>query len=149
MPRREATIFFVLGTGFIIVGGLISALAPQLQWERGTWLVAYLVLVGGVGQAAIGPAQHLLAARPLRPTTVWVQLVAFNLGNALVIAGTLCGSPWVVDLGGVALVVTLVPSLLAVRAAPRPRAAWLYRGLLVVLIVSIPIGLLLAHLRSG
>ncbi|WP_022885645.1 hypothetical protein [Glaciibacter superstes] len=144
------SLFLVFGTTAIIAGGLVAAVTGPLQWERGSWVAAFLVLVGGVAQVALGAAQHALTPRHPSPATVVTELLAWNLGGAAVIVGTLVRMPLVVDAGGILLVVALVALLRAVRSgAARPRWALLtYRCLLVVLIVSIPIGLVLAHLRA-
>ena len=67
------------------------------------------------------------------------------------IGGTVLGAPLLVDAGGALLVVTMVLMLRAVgRRAQGP--TWLlcvFRAALVVTAVSIPIGLVLAHLRAG
>jgi hypothetical protein len=60
-------------------------------------------------------------------------------------------SPLLVDAGGVLLVVAMVLMLRAVgRRAQGPTwLLWVFRVALVVTAVSIPIGLVLAHLRAG
>lgn len=147
-PRLSRT-FFVLGTVFVIAGGLVSAANQKAHWELGSWLVAYLVLVAGVAQAAIGPAQHRLAPDPVGEGNAWTQLVCWNVGNGLVMAGSLAAVPPVVDLGGVVLLVTLVLALLAVRGAPGSWRSWGFRAALVVLLISMPVGLVLSHLRAS
>lgn len=78
----------------------------------------------------------------------WVQVAGWNLGSLLVIGGTLVTTPLLVDLGSVLLVVALVLALRA-RVARVPAAAALaYRAMLLVLAVSIPVGIVLSHLRS-
>jgi len=84
------------------------------------------------------------------------QVGCWNLGSALVIAGTLAGEPPLVDLGSALLIVALI---IALRAAPfgarttaarMPRLPELaYRVLLLVLAVSIPVGIVLSYLRHS
>lgn len=115
--------------------------------------------VCGVPQNAVG----WIAGGRLTGSRGWVLVAGWNIGNGAVIAGTLTGSPYVVDLGGVVLLVPMVvllgvllrdrgvdgvPSDRAESGAERA-ARWALIVLSVVLIVSIPIGLALAHLRAG
>jgi len=142
-----------LGIAFVILGGLVSAATGPLALPRGSWLTAYLVLVCGVAQCAIGWAT---THRPGPDRADLVLLVGWNAGNAAVVAGTLAAVPYLVDLGGAILLVPLIVLLRAVLRRPDDRAirlAPLWRGLLVALIVvliaSIPIGLVLTHVRAG
>ncbi len=141
------------GAVFVILGGLVAAVTGPLALPRGSWLAAYLVLVCGV-------PQYLIGRGTLRPGVLragWPSLVAWNAGNAAVIVGTLLTAPYVVDVGGVLLLLVLVAllvSLLRRRPAVGERRAagvrrWLLIGFLLALTVSIPIGLVLAHLRAG
>lgn len=145
----------VLGIGFVVAGGLVSAVTSPLHLTHGSWLAAYLVLVCGVGQSAMGAAQ-LLAADALtdggadsgtEERRAWAQLGAWNLGNALVISGTLAATPLVVDGGSVVLLVSLVLALLHSRRLRAGRLTFAYRVVLLIMIVSLPIGVLLSHLR--
>ncbi len=47
----------VLGALFIVLGGLVAAVTGPLDLVQGSWLAAYLVLVCGVAQFAIGTMQ--------------------------------------------------------------------------------------------
>lgn len=87
----------------------------------------------------------------LRAAPNRIQLAAAFLliGGVCVIAGTLSGLTAVVDLGGGLLVVALGLLLAAVRH--HRRSGWpftLYRALIVLVLVSIPIGLILAELKT-
>lgn len=147
---RES-LFLILGTTAIIAGGLVAAVTGPLQWERGSWVAAFLVLVGGVAQVALGATQRALSPRHPSPAVLATELLAWNLGAVAVIVGTLARMPLVVDAGGLLLVVALVALIRAVRRGDSGSrlALWTYRILVVVLIVSIPVGLLLAHLRAA
>ncbi|HJB64280.1 MAG TPA: hypothetical protein H9769_11295 [Candidatus Microbacterium pullistercoris] len=139
-----------IGAALVILGGLVAAVASPLQLPSGSWLAAYLVLVCGVPQYAAGR----LMARAGAVRIGWMMLACWNVANAAVIGGTLTRIPLVVDAGGILL---LVPLIVAVRALLRRDGSVLrgsaWRGVLValiaVLIVSMPIGLVLAHLRAG
>lgn len=136
----------------MVLGGLVAAVTGPLTLSKGSWLAAYLVLVCGVPQHLMGRATDGGGAA----RAGWWLLACWNIGNAAVIAGTLLGSAYLVDAGGLLLLLSLVAVL---RALLRPRAdvaagiggvqRWLLITLLLVLVVSIPIGLVLAHLRSG
>ena len=155
--------FAIPGFGCIAGGGLVAAAIAPAPTEHGAWAVAYLVLVGGIAQLALGAGQALLAVRTPSPATIRTQVVGWNAGNAVVIAGTLANLTVLTGLGAAVLVVVLALFVFGVRggaagngtgdspdAARRPD--WLlhgFRTLVVVLLVSIPIGLVLSHLRHG
>jgi len=125
----------------------VSAPAPS---EHASWAAAYLVLVVGAAQAALGVGQALLALRVPSRRNVAVQFTAWNLGNAAVLTGTLAGITTLVDTGGALLVVALL-LLRGVRTGREPRTwlLWAFRLLAAVLLISIPIGLVLARTRPG
>lgn len=145
----------LLGYAGVVAGGLVAAVTGPLGLDRGSWVAAYLVLVGGVAQLALGWVPGELS-RPAPVRSAWVQVAAWNLGNALVIVGTLTGVLIGVDAGSVLLVLALLLAILGTvtpLGAPAPRPGrWhrllgrAYLGLLVLLAVSIPVGIVLAHL---
>lgn len=149
LAARAASVFFGLGSGFVVLGGLVAAVTGPLSLSLGSWLAAYLVLVCGAAQCAIGLVQQRLAVRPSHTRTFWTQVLCWNVGNAAVIAGTLTAVPAVVDVGGALVVVPLVLTILAVRNSPRRLLSMGYSVVMGVLVISIPIGLTLAHLRHG
>lgn len=144
---RAATALVAVGVASVVAGGLVAAVTSPLALAHGSWLAAYLVLVGGVGQVAMGSAR-LLAAGPAVRSLGWAQLAAWNIGNALVMVGTLVTLPALVDVGGLACVMALGIALLHARSLRRSLLAWAYRAVLVVLLVSVPVGLVLAHVRA-
>lgn len=151
---RYSTVFVLVGVCCVIAGGLVAAVARPLSLAEGSWLAAFLVLVGGVAQGAFGMAQAALAPRPPSRIAFASELVAWNAGCAAVIAGTLLRMSPMVDAGGILLAVTLVLLLRQTRRASAGTVGsrWLLiglRALVVVLLVSIPIGLVLAVLRRG
>lgn len=147
-PGPAARALVALGVACIVAGGLVAAVTSPLGLAHGSWLAAYLVLVGGVGQVAMG-AVHLVPPAPARPALGWAQVAAWNVGNAWVIAGTLVAVPALVDVGGLSCVAALGIALLHARSLRRSVLAWAYRAVLVVLLVSVPVGLVLAHIRSA
>jgi hypothetical protein len=146
-----ARVAYVLGVCFVVVGGLVAAVTGPLELARGSWLAAYLVLVCGVAQVALATAQPVLSTRPVPPRVWLVQVVGWNVGNGVVVAGVLLDAAVVVDVGALPLLVTLVLAIDAVRRPPRPLsiAAVGYLAVLAVLIASVPVGLVLAHVRAG
>ena len=156
-PRpKPATVLTAIGVCSIVLGGLVAAVTGPLELAHGSWLAAYLVLVGGVAQWAMGQARQ---RRPdvLQPGRSWAQIGCWNAGNLLVIAATLTGAPWLVDLGSTLLVIALAIAWRAARPgacpAAHPATTWTsmllhrgYRMLLLVLAVSIPVGMVLSHL---
>ena len=150
-PNRTepAAAFLVPGGACVIAGGLIAAITAHAPSEHATWAAAYLVLVAGAAQIGLGVGRAWLADRKPSPGRLVGELASWNFGNAAVIAGTVSGLTAVVDLGGALLVVALALLLAAVR--DRRRSGWpltLYRALIVLVLVSIPIGLTLAELRT-
>lgn len=139
--------FLVIGGACIVVGGLVSAVTGPLALSHGSWLAAYLVLVAGCAQIALGALQQRLAVRGPSPRLRGAQLVLFNFGNAAVIIGTLLTAPFIVDAGGLLLVAALASFLIALRGSRSSAVVWVFRALVIALLVSIPIGLVLAHLR--
>jgi hypothetical protein len=149
--RSRPSPFLILGAASVIVGGLVAAVTSPLRLDHGSWAAAYLVLVNGVAQIALGRAQAALALNRPSRATVATQLTAWNLGGLAVIGGTLVSAPLVVDVGGVLLVVALALMIRTVRGrtAGPGWALWTYRLLLIIVLVSIPIGLVLAHIRAS
>lgn len=145
---RPSAPLFAAGAVSIIAGGLAAAVAGPTGWERGSWVAAFLVLVTGVAQIGIGVAQVELTAIPPTARAVAVASVLWNAGCLTVIAGTLVSNPVAVATGSAPLVATLGMSVVAVRAAvTHQRLAVAYRALIIVLLVSIPIGVGLSWAR--
>lgn len=169
--------FLIAGVVCVVGGGLLAAATAYVTTQKTAWATAYIVLVGGVAQVALGAAVTWLApAAPRRPAR-WA-FAGWNLGNAGVLTGQLAGVLVLTDIGTVVLVAALVTVLVAVRShrrdAPQagptvpappsrtrlgdqpdyyvpfppshPGVLWAFRGLVVLLAVTMPIGVILAHL---
>lgn len=152
--RRAETVGNAVGIAAIVVGGLVAAVTGPLQLAKGSWLAAYLVLICGVGQCLLARQDRLLGPssaatrsgagrRSTWITTLWIS------GNALVISGALSALPLIADLGGAALGAALVLALIGTRGSPATTRAWLLRACFLALIISIPVGLVLTHLRAA
>ena len=150
-PARADLPFRLLALIWVITGGLTAAVTGPLDLEHGSWSAAFQVLVGGVLQGVLGIAQHGLAARAPGRAVLLAELLTWNLGGLAVIGGTVLGAPLLVDAGGALLVVTMVLMLRAVgRRADGPTwLLWVFRAALVLTALSIPVGLVLAHLRAA
>ncbi len=154
MHRHELLPVALIGVLCVIAGGLVAAVTAPAPTEHGTWAAAYLVLVGGVAQIGLALGQAMFSARTSIRLAA-VQAVGWNVGNAAVLGGTLLGVFVLVDAGGALLVMALV--LLGRGVSPAgARAAtggakWClygYRLLLLILLVSIPVGLVLARVPT-
>lgn len=112
-------------------------------------MAAFLVLVAGVGQIGLAAGQAQLAREATTVASTGVQCVMWNSGCMTVIAGTLLSAPLVVSIGSMPLVAALGMALFTVRGfgGQSRLLLWFYRALLVVLLVSIPIGCLLSWMR--
>jgi hypothetical protein len=143
--------FIVIGVASVVVGGLVAAVTRPLDLELGSWLAAFLVLVGGVAQIALGAGQGWLSGDRPPMRHIAGEVIAWNLGLAATITGSLVALPAVTSAGGVATAVALVLFLYGTRAsASEPRwAVVAYRAILIIVLVSTPIGLVLAWVRHG
>jgi hypothetical protein len=106
------------------------------------------VLVAGVAQIALGLGQAWLAVRPPGQDLVVAELTLYNLGNAAVTGGTVVDRTWPVDVGGALLFVALALYLWSTRGARGGRAVFAYRSLVAFVLLSIPVGLVLARVAS-
>jgi hypothetical protein len=158
-PPDQGTVLTAVGVSSVMLGGLVAAVTGPLELAHGSWLAAYLVLVGGVAQATMGQPRFR-RAEVTQPRRGWVQIGSWNLGNAMVIGGTLTGVPPAVDLGSVALIIALAIAFHAARPSPgasapstaartSPLLDGAYRALLLVLACSVPVGILLSHLHHS
>lgn len=130
----------------VIVGGLVAAAASASPFAHDAWLAAYLVLVGGVSQIALGVGQRFLRVAPVPTETARLEFVLWNAGNIVVVAGVLLDVPAIVLVGSGALCVALGLFAHSVRGVS-PRCgvpAALYRVVLVGLAISVPVGCVLA-----
>lgn len=152
--------FLIAGVACIIAGGLLAAATAYVTTQKTAWATAYIVLVGGMAQVALGAAVAWLAPTAPRRSAWWV-LVGWNLGNAGVLTGQLAGILILTDIGTAILVAALVTVLVAVggwggrggrgtaaAVPPHPGVLWSFRGLVILLAVTMPIGVVLAHLGA-
>lgn len=150
MPR-SAIPFVVIGTVSVVSGGLVSAISASSPSYPAAWAVAYLVLVSGMGQLALGLAQAGLTVRQPRARLVAAEAITFNVANIAILVGALTTSMVLVDLGGGLFLISLAVFLWGARS-PRPKRKWMlygFRVLIAILMVSTPIGLIIASARAS
>jgi hypothetical protein len=141
---------FTAGGASVVAGGMVAAVTGPTRWSNGSWVAAFLVLVAGVAQLAIGAGQAHLARRPPSVTFVTGQCLMWNTGCALVIAGTLVSSPVTVSAGTAPMAGAIAMAVVASRGSWRGQRTadllW-YRLLLLIVLASMPIGVALAWAR--
>lgn len=143
--------FVVVGSVATIAGGVIAAVTRPTGFELGSWMAAYLVLVGGVAQIALGMGQAWMADLPPRSWEVSGELVSWNLAMLATILGSVLAVPLLTTVGGAASVVALGMFLRGVRHAPST-VRWsvlAYRVVVAIVLISTPIGVALSWTRHG
>ena len=80
--------FTAAAGAMIVVGGLVAAINSAAPFAHGSWLAAYLVLVGGVAQLLLGVGCLGLPAPRLSARLRRTQLGLWNVGNAAVASGS-------------------------------------------------------------
>jgi hypothetical protein len=143
---------FLASAGVLIVaGGAVAAVNSAAPFGHGSWLAAYLVLVGGVSQIVLSTGQVVLGTPRFARAVSPAQLVLWNLGSLAVPAGVLADWAWLVTAGSVALLAAL--ALFAVGAGGmRPNArkrSVLYLAVVVGLAASVVVGSALADAAPG
>ena len=142
--------FLAAGAVAIVAGGIAAALTGPTGWGRGSWVAAFLVLVAGVGQIGLGAGQAMLADDPPSRRLLGAQVGLLNGGALTVLAGALLSRPVLVSTGGVVLVGALV-SFRRPWDGRRRRPSWsgrAYDALLLMLLVSTPVGVVLSWVRA-
>jgi len=150
---RVAWPLLALSLVSVVAGGLVAAVVARAPTEHPVWASAYLALVTGVAQAGLIVGRVLLVKHAARPQTLHRDAGIWVLGNVGVLVGTLTERTWLVDVGGALLVVALALCVWAVRGHSPVTTGhrwaiwllWLYRVIVVVLLVSIPVGLFVAR----
>jgi hypothetical protein len=148
---RSTSAFLAPSGVLIVAGGAVAAVNSATPFAHGSWLAAYLVLVGGVSQVILGAGRLALHAPRPTPALLRAQLVLWNLGSLAVPAGVLADAPTLVTVGSVALLWAL--ALFAfeasgVRRELRVRAG-VYLAVIVGLAASVVVGSALAGAVPG
>lgn len=138
--------FIPTGWAAIVAAGLVAAAIARAPTHDLVWMVAYLVLVPGAAQVAIGHGLRALPDHPPAPGAAWGQWALLNLGHAGIIAGTLSRSfALVAGATGVYWIAMLWLGL-QVRPAARTCGLLWYRALIALLVLAALIGVILAGL---
>lgn len=145
---RRALPFWVLAVFAVIAGGVLAAALAHAPTRLAMWLVAYLVLVVGVAQAALAAGQAWLAPVPPSRRLVLGQWLLFNAANGLVAGGTLLARRAWVAVGTLLLVAALVLFLRGLRGAVGGWPVHAYRALVFLLGCSALVGVGLGLLRA-
>jgi hypothetical protein len=148
---RGTWAFAAAAGAMVIAGGLVAALNSAAPFSHGSWLAAYLVLVGGVAQLLLGVGCLGLPAPSLSVRLRGAQLALWNLGNVAVIAGVLGDAVGLVAAGSVTLLAALGGFAIGAgpAAAPARRRVVLYRLAILGLAISVVIGSFLADASPG
>ncbi len=124
-PRAElrSTVAFVVCGGILIVaGGVVAAVNSAAPFAHGSWLAAYLVLVGGTAQILLAGGYTALLVPGRACGQSRSRLLLWNFGSLAVPTGVLGDTaPWVTA-GSVALLCALALFAGAASGARRARA---------------------------
>ena len=134
--------------GAIIVSGVVGAAMARFHSQQLVWAMAYLNLVVGVGQYALGAGQLRLGQRQPARVTVWGQWVLLNVGHAGIVGGTLFRSFAVVAAATLPYLLAMIWFALRVRPQNGSAALRGYRVLIALLSLSSLIGVWLMWLIS-
>lgn len=132
--------FTILGTLGVVGGGLLSAITAAHPSYHASWAVAYVVLVVGVAQLTLGVAQTSLTCGIVRGRVVVWEAICWNLGNALVLIGTLAGVPIVLYAGTLLFLAAIALFAVVIHNGRRGLFFGVAWALLVLLVVSAPVG---------
>lgn len=148
---RAAVPAVAIGTACVVAGGLVAAFSAPMDIDHGSWVAAFLVLIGGVAQIALGAGQAWLAERAPRRRTIAAQEWSWNLGGVAVLAGTLVSLPVLTSIGGLSIAISLALFANGTRSRSDElrKLVLLYRCVVVFVLASIPVGIALAWLRHG
>lgn len=150
LARRwpSTRLFVAIGSIAIIAAGLGAAATAGTPSYLASWAVAYLVLVVGAAQIALGLGQALLKPEMPSGRLVAGELVLFNLGNVAVLAGSLLSLPSFTTIGSTLVIIALAVLFWVTRNSKH--GFWLrysYWLLILILFVSVFIGLVIARGR--
>lgn len=144
-------IFELIGFVTIAAGGLLAAFSARRPSRLVLWATAYLVLVAGLAQAGLAYGwSQLLPDSAMLPR---IAMVIFDLGNAMVIAGTIKryrkqNTGHTVQFGGLFLLAAMIMLLLAQNYASFSWTLVWYLAIIAVILIGMPIGLVLSARRA-
>jgi hypothetical protein len=150
-PDRELIACVGIAGSLIVAGGLVAAVNSASPFAHGSWLAAYLVLVGGVAQLALSAAPLLFPAPASSRTLARAQLWLWNAGTAIVAVGVFTEANAVVAGGSLLVLAALGCFARSAGPAREPGRGRVlaYRLIIAVLGVSVVIGIALAGSSPG
>lgn len=126
--------FLLVALLALLVAGFLAAFLAHAPSRQLLWLVAYLVLVAGLAQVALGLGRAGLARVLPTARRMRAECLAFNAANVLVIGATLAASLAGILVGSVLFAVVLLVCALGTRGA-RP-SLWLHAWRAGVLLLA-------------
>lgn len=150
-PDAELIASAGVAGSLIIAGGLVAAVNSASPFAHGSWLAAYLVLVGGVAQLALFGGPLLFPAPLSSRTLARAQLGLWNAGTAIVAVGVFADANAVVSLGSLLVLAALGCFARGAGPAREPGAGRViaYRLVIAVLAVSVAVGIVLSAVSPG
>lgn len=145
---RSTVAFVACGAILIVAGGVVAAVNSAAPFTHGSWLAAYLVLVGGAAQISLAAGLVAVGSGSGRSRG---RLMLWNFGSLAVPAGVLADTTAWVTAGSVALLCALaIFAYAGLQAAHARRArAAAYLVLVVSLAASVVVGSALADAAPG
>lgn len=143
-------LFGTVGILAIVSGGLLAAFSANRPTRFKIWASAYLVLVVGVIQLGLAIGWQQLGMSSEIPAVP--AFIIYNLGNICVVYGTVqkqhLHKPTVlVNIGGALLATSMLLLLWTARTAEASWALTWFVALVIVILVSMPVGLTLSARR--
>jgi hypothetical protein len=148
---RSTARFLACAAVLIVAGGAVAAVDSAAPFGHGSWLAAYLVLVGGVSQIVLSTGQVALGTPRVTRAVSPAQLLLWNLGSLAVPAGVLADWALLVTLGSIALLGALALFVIG-AGGMRPNArgrSVVYLAIVVGLAASVVVGTALADAVPG
>lgn len=94
--------------GFLGATAVATVVRASVEFDKGIWLVAYLLLVGFVAQILFATGQAALRPDGIPPRVVAAEAVLWNAGSVLVPVATLAGGKAGVVVGSLALIAAVL-----------------------------------------
>jgi hypothetical protein len=150
-PDAELLASVGIAGSLIVAGGLVAAVNSASPFAHGSWLAAYLVLVGGVAQLALTAGPLLFPAPVSSRPLARAQLGLWNAGTAIVAIGVFTDASAVVSLGSLLVLAALGCFARGAGPAREPGAGRViaYRLVIAVLAVSVAVGIVLSIASPG
>src|SRR6478735_2845572 len=138
---RASMMLIGFGAAAVVAGGGLSAASASRASYLTSWATAYLVLVVGAVQIALGLGVDHLTGRQPSTRPLVVAFLLFNLGNAATIGGTIAkhtsgGNTLLVDLGGLLIGLAMLLFIHLVRRSPKTKWLIAYRVMVGLVLLS-------------